>query len=585
MDLSLHRFKQFPGILNFRCRINYKVSGFAQWGSLSNIQVVKTVSSFINTGYKHLFIIIRGGILCLCMNLIKIHQLDNYSGVSKRLEIFSEKYLFYLLTQNLSGVIMKKFFLSSITMTLLVLMYSCSEVAPVQQAQNDATRLNLGKKSVSNTSGVAQGSYLILGQGNKLPKNLTKSVANLNGSLIKTIPEIGIAIVQSDAPDFQANAAEIAGIQSVVPNLTTQWLDPNMRNVSIDADFGNPPASGDDDFYFDLQWGHDAVDAPEAWELGYRGAGVRVGVLDTGFDLDHPDLAPNINFALSYDFTGEGLQYALPDPFSHGTHTAGTIAAADNGFGTIGVAPEAELVLIKVLGDAGSGSFGNIISGIIYAALADADVINMSIGATLEKSGNAEDGYTARDVAELKNALGRAVTFAYQSGTTVITSAGNEATDYDHSADLIHLPSGVPHALSISATAPIGWVAVTPSPTLDFPASYSNYGQSAIDFAAPGGDYVYPGNESSTVAGITRPTYVFDFVFSTGNGSWYWSVGTSMASPHAAGVAALIIGKNGGSMPPAQVEAAMRSGADDLGKPGNDDYYGAGRVNAYNSVK
>ena len=121
------------------------------------------------------------------------------------------------------------------------------------------------------------------------------------------------------------------------------WLPP-QTNVAFEEDFGNPPNSGDNDTRFDLQWGHDAVDAPEAWTEGFRGAGARVAVLDTGFDLDHPDLAPNINFTLSKNFVaGETLSYALPDPFSHGTHVAGTIAAADNAFGTIGVAPQAEL--------------------------------------------------------------------------------------------------------------------------------------------------------------------------------------------------------------------------------------------------
>jgi lantibiotic leader peptide-processing serine protease len=111
-------------------------------------------------------------------------------------------------------------------------------------------------------------------------------------------------------------------------------------------------------------------------------------VLDTGFDLTHPDLAPNINFALNQNFVaGEMLQYGLPNVFSHGSHTAGTIGAAENAFGTIGVAPDVELVLVKVLGDAGSGSFADVISGIVHAADVGADIINMSFGAYLPKRG------------------------------------------------------------------------------------------------------------------------------------------------------------------------------------------------------
>lgn len=470
---------------------------------------------------------------------------------------------------------MKKLFL--LPLLSILFLFSC-ETEMIDETSTLDQSIDLSKSSSNN-------SFMVISKTEKLPKDLEKALGKI-GKITNTISEIGIVVVQSDDSNFKGKASKIKGVGAVVPNLAVQWLDPNEKMESIEADYGNPPASGDDDFFFDLQWGHDAIDAPEAWDAGFRGKGVKVGVLDTGFDLNHPDLAPNIS-GLSMDFTGEGLQYSLPDAFSHGTHTAGTIAAADNGFGTIGVAPEAELVLIKVLYDEGFGYLFDILDGIIYAASVDVDVINMSIGSTLNKSGG--DGYSASEAAWYKNIYGRAITYAYQNGTTVITSAGNESTDYDHSADLIHLPSDAAHAISISSTAPVGWGA-NPSTNLDvFASTYSNYGQSTIDFAAPGGNYAYAfeqgGYDVCTVGGLTNYCYVFDFVFSTGNGGWYWSVGTSMASPHAAGVAALIIGKNGGSMKPAQVEAALRASADDLGKPGNDDYYGKGRVNAYNAVK
>jgi len=471
--------------------------------------------------------------------------------------------------------------------SLAVLLFACEKEQILRIESPEESIGSLKSASLKGTSN--NNSFIIISKTNKLPGGLVKDLASAKGLLISTIPEIGLAVATSDDSDFAKTAAKIKGVQSVVPNVTTQWLDPDAKMESFDANYSNPPESGDDDFLFDYQWGHDAIDAPEAWETGSRGAGVRVGVIDSGFDLDHPDLAPNINLTLSKDFTGEGLQYANSDGYSHGSHTAGTIAAADNAFGTIGVAPEAELVLIKVLGDKGSGSTSEIISGIIYSALVDCDVINISIGATFKKSGIPGE-YTARDMAEVKNAFGRAVTFAYQNGTTVIISAGNNSIDFDHSADLVFLPSGVAHAIAISATAPIGW-AVDPSTNLDEFASYSNYGQSAIDFAAPGGDwsYYYVGgmsecNIANNVANITLSCYVFDYVLSTGNDTWYWGAGTSSAAPHATGVAALIIGKNGGSMKPAQVEAALRASADDLGKPGNDDFYGQGRVNAYKAV-
>jgi subtilisin family serine protease len=444
-------------------------------------------------------------------------------------------------------------------------------------------------------------SYLIIAKSNKLPAKLEKHVGAAGGTITRTIPQIGIAVATSSNPDFAADAAGINGVRSVVPNVCLQWIDPTGQEV-VTVEVGNPPFSGDDDFYFDLQWGHDAVDAPEAWDAGARGADARVAVLDTGFDLDHVDLAPNINYALSANFVlGETLWYTIPDPFSHGSHTAGTIAAADNGFGTIGVAPDAELVLVKVLADEGCGHFDWIIDGIVYAANVDADVINMSLGASIARSGYLEDNCTedpsddywvdAHGVAELFTALARATNYAHQQGTTIIASAGNDAIDGDHDADLMHLPSDAPHVISVAATTPIGWALDPLSANLDYPASYTNYGQSVIDFAAPGGDILYPGSELCIVGPVTHYCFVFDLVFSTGSNldplwaSYFWGGGTSMAAPHVSGVAAIIIGQNGGDMHPDRVEAALRRSADDLGKPGKDDFYGYGRVNAGNYVK
>jgi len=444
-------------------------------------------------------------------------------------------------------------------------------------------------------------SYLIIAT-EKLPAKLAEKVSAAGGTLTTAIPEIGVAVASSSDLKFAAKAAKISGVRSVVSDVRVQWITPNYYQEAVEVEYGNPPYSGDNDTRFDLQWGHDAVDAPEAWNLGFRGEGARVAVLDTGFDTDHPDLAPNINFDLSANFTDEpSLTYALPDAFSHGSHVAGTIAAADNAFGTIGVAPEAELVLVKVMVDDGWGQWDWLMQGIVYAANVDADVINMSLGGYFARHGYLDDNGTpddpsddywvgANEIAELLVALGRATTYAYQQGTTLIAAAGNDSLDFDHSADWLHVPAGSPHVISIAATAPIGW-GVDPTVSLDNSASYSNYGQSAIDFAAPGGDYMYyfvDPVQLCTVAGVTRPCYVFDYVFSTGSSlnpaiaSYYWGAGTSMAAPHASGVAAIVIGANGGDMPPAQVEAALRASADDLGKPGNDDFYGLGRVNAGN---
>jgi len=410
------------------------------------------------------------------------------------------------------------------------------------------------------TSVASAASYLIVDP----PWDLDEQVQSLGGTVEAVYP-FGVAVVQSDDLDLPNR---IAGARLVMLDRGFEVESPTQE-VALEA--GVPPASGDDDFFFDLQWGHNYVGAQDAWMAGVTGDGVRVAVLDTGFDLDHPDLAPNINLALSQDFTGEGLEYGLPGAFSHGSHVAGTIAAADNGLGTIGVAPDAELVLVKVLSDFGTGSYADIIAGIYHAANVGADVINMSLGELIARNGGAPS-----EVTELAVAVNAAITYAYQMGSTVIVSAGNTSDDLDGDGNRVRFMTGMSHAIGISALTPLNWA--TDQGQSLVAASYTNFGTSMVDFSAPGGSADYPGNEVCVVAGQVQLCRVFDLVFSVGNGGWYWSGGTSMAAPHATGVAALIISANGGDMHPARVASKMRQYATDLGKRGRDDFYGHGQV-------
>ena len=307
-------------------------------------------------------------------------------------------------------------------------------------------------------AGVAQAQveqYLVVAAGNDFPDARVQAVQQAGGQIVKVFPQIGLAVATSADPEFPAKTKSINGIQSVVPDPIVYQAD-ETQSMPVEAatGSGNPVPKAAD--LTGLQWGLQAIQAQAAWGLGWTGKGVRVAVIDGGIMTTHPDLSPNLNLALSTSVVpGETVEFILGGPaggFSHATHVAGIIAAANNGFGTTGVAPDAELVAVKIGSDAaGISRTSWMIEGILYAAQIDADVANMSFGQWWAK--NDPPGGTALDVA--LSVATRAIVFAEQQGTLLVAGEGNDGWDWDGAGKYIAFPRDLPGVLGVSATAPL----------------------------------------------------------------------------------------------------------------------------------
>jgi thermitase len=282
-------------------------------------------------------------------------------------------------------------------------------------------------------------------------------------------------------------------------------------------------------------------------------------VLDTGVDPGHLDLNGKIDLTNS-------LSEVVSEPFIEDFNLHGTFVSAlisSNGIGMASVAPDTKLCAIKVLDFTGNGSFGDLIAGILAAADRHIDVINMSLGAYVDKSQPGVEG--------LVNALQAAITHAASQGVLAVSSAGNSAINLDEDPKgLIEIPAQLRGVLDVGATAPVN------QQNFDLLASYSNFGgRTGIKMVAPGGDFVAGGQLFDLIiSACSRYTLSFNC---TDGVSYLFGAGTSFASPHVAGAAA-VVGSNKGISSPETLTKCILNGADNVGPS---TIFGAGRLNVF----
>ena len=415
--------------------------------------------------------------------------------------------------------------------------------------------------------------YVVLYKTNALPKKFEQEIEQAGGKLARALPSVGVVIAESSRPDFEAVMGSARGVQSVGP-VPAESLPEYVSHAQPE----DGPTADDDLYNVGLLWGINRVHAPEAWAAGITGShDTVVAVIDTGIAWNHPDLADNVIHMACFTSAGseegpetDGDCNPYPTLSDHGTHVAGTVAAAFGGGRVVGVGPG--------LGLAGYNTFEFIdgcgvcaYSDSRWAAQIDAaqrgyEVINMSLGALGFYGFGRSDG-----IATFVAADHRVQQAVVNAGTTIVASGGNSGIDLN--GVYINLPGGLPGVVNTAATGIQPNARYEgPEVSFDIQAFYSNYG-AAITIAGPGGDCGQIGT-----CNADRPANWFEYLVLSsivapdpGCGAsascpvgYGWKGGTSMASPHAAGVVGLIRDENPG-LSASQAATVLKKTAENLG--------------------
>lgn len=458
--------------------------------------------------------------------------------------------------------------LSILSLLSMIVFTGCGTVPGPVTPDKTPVRTSEGSQEASRVSKVGpETKYLVEFDANTLPAGFEQAVKKAGGSVHELYAEAGLASVLSQQVDFAERLAQLPGVKAVTADQVRTWNSPPPAVAPVTLTPDSP-----------AQWNLQAIHAPEAWATS-TGKGAIVAVLDSGIDPEHPEFKGRIHPASTSFIQGDGPagdNFDLTDLRGHGTHVAGIIGAAADGQGVTGVAPEAILLALKVTNFKGEADFDAVIKGIVHASRERADVITMSFGKILDP----QDA----DSAALIQAVNRAVRFAHRRGSLVVASVGNERTDFDKLTSE-RIPVTLEHVLGVSATGPS-----TGTDYDTFASFYCNYGQRIVDVAAPGGGVILRDGKM-TMDGFITSTWSNKAVNQVVEGipfapaPYFKMAGSSMAAPHAAGVAALVVAKErrAHTDPQHLLELLTRT-ADDRGDAGFDAKFGHGRLNALQAV-
>jgi hypothetical protein len=435
-----------------------------------------------------------------------------------------------------------------------------------------------GAASAAPAQAGATENYLVLYKGNNVPADAGGTIAEAGGTLVYTYDAIGVAVAQSNSVNFRANLLKDNRVEgaSATTGFGTQLVD-TEEDAAVSQDIVFPPG-------FSYRWDMTQIYVDQAHAVTMGSPDVIVGDIDTGLDWKHPALAPNVDFSRSVSCVG-GVPNQDPnawmDDHGHGTHTAGTIAArpfqyvrAGTTYNIVGVAPNVKIAGIKASTKDGYFYPEAVVCSFVWAADHGIAVTNNSYYADpwLFNCRNDANQHA------IWKAEQRAIRYAMSKGVVVVAAMGNESMDLSkQNVDATSPDDGTIVTRDVTnacVQVPVevsGVIGVTALTSTRAKAGYSNYGAGVADVAAPGSS-----------------------IWSTRRGGGATSMsGTSMASPHVAGVAALIISQYG-HIPPGAVEALLQNTADNLpcpadtpacqGGAGFNGFFGHGEVNAFNAV-